>query len=179
MSELQIRPTVATDLTRLMGMDHSVSSEAVWQLEVRRETGQVAATFREVRLPRAIQVAYPHNHFALADDWVNRSMMYTALKDTDPMGYISLLERGSASTVWVLDLVIDVAHRRRGVAVALLASAQAWAESRAHRRLILEVQSKNVPAIRLAQKSGFEFCGYNDQYYLNKDVALYFAKILK
>lgn len=179
MSELQIRPTVATDLTRLMGMDHSVSSEAVWQLEVRRETGQVAATFREVRLPRAIQVPYPHNHFALADDWVNRSMMYTALKDTDPMGYISLLERGSASTVWVLDLAIDVAHRRRGVAVALLASAQAWAESRAHRRLILEVQSKNVPAIRLAQKSGFEFCGYNDQYYLNKDVALYFAKVLK
>ncbi|GAB4573282.1 MAG: hypothetical protein Fur0017_26790 [Anaerolineales bacterium] len=179
MSELQIRPTVATDLTRLMGMDHSVSSEAVWQLEVRRETGQVATTFREVRLPRAIRVAYPHNHFALADDWVNRSMMYTALKDADPMGYISLLERGSASTVWVLDLVVDVAQRRRGVAIALLASAQAWAETRAHSRLILEVQSKNIPAIRLAQKSGFEFCGYNDQYYLNKDVALYFAKVLK
>lgn len=179
MSELQIRPTIANDLTRLMGIDHSVSSEAVWQLEIRRETGQVAATFREVRLPRAIQVAYPHNHFALADDWVNRSMMYTAVGGGDPLGYVSLLERGTASTVWILDLVVDAAQRRRGVASALLASAQAWAELRAHRRLILELQSKNIPAIRLAQKSGFEFCGYNDQYYLNKDVALYFAKILK
>ncbi|MBI2333834.1 MAG: GNAT family N-acetyltransferase [Chloroflexi bacterium] len=179
MSEIQIRPTVATDLTRLMGIDHSVTSEAVWQLEVRRNTGQVASTFREVRLPRAIQVPYPHNHFALADDWINRSMMYTAMMGAEPVGYISLLERGMASTVWVLDLVIDVAHRRRGVAVALLAAGQAWAESRSHRRLILEAQSKNVPAIRLAQKSGFEFCGYNDQYYLNKDVALFFAKVLK
>lgn len=179
MSELQIRPTVATDLTRLMGIDHSMTSEAVWQLEIRRNTGQVAATFREVRLPRSIQVPYPHNHFALADDWVTRSMMYTAFKNGEPVGYISLLERGTASTVWVLDLVIDVAHRRSGVAMALLESVQAWAESRAHRRLILEVQSKNVPAIRLAQKSGFEFCGYNDQYYLNKDVALFFAKVLK
>ena len=179
MSELQIRPTVATDLTRLMGIDHSMISDAVWQLEVRRNTGQVAVTFREVRLPREIQVPYPHNHFALADDWVNRSMMYTAIMSGEPVGYISLLERGTASTVWVLDLAIDVKYRRRGVAVALLASAQAWAESRAHRRLILEVQSKNVPAIRLAQKSGFEFSGYNDQYYLNKDVALYFAKVLK
>lgn len=179
MSEIKIRPTVANDLTRLMGIDHSITSESVWQLEFRRDTGQVTTTFREVRLPRAIQVAYPHNHFALADDWVKRSMMYTAVVNTDPVGYISLLERGTASTVWVMDLVVDMANRRHGVASALLAAGQAWAESRAHRRLILEVQSKNLPAIRLAQKSGFEFCGYNDQYYLNKDVALFFAKVLK
>ncbi|GJQ36234.1 MAG: GNAT family N-acetyltransferase [Anaerolineales bacterium] len=179
MSEIQIRPTVATDLARLMGIEHSVTSEAVWQLEVRRETGQVAATFREVRLPRAIQVPYPHNHFSLADDWIKRSMMFTAVMGANQAGYISLLERGTGSTVWIFDLVTDAAHRRRGVASALLAAGQAWAESRSHRRLILEVQSKNVPAIRLAQKYGFEFCGYNDHYYINKDVALFFAKILK
>jgi ribosomal protein S18 acetylase RimI-like enzyme len=179
MSDIQVRPTVATDLPRLMGLDHSITSEAVWQLEVRRETGQVAATFREVRLPRAIQVPYPHNHFSLADDWVRRSMMFTASFGADAVGYVSLLERGTSSTVWVFDLVTDAAHRRRGVASALLAAAQAWAESRLHRRLILETQSKNVPAIRLAQKSGFDFCGYNDHYYINRDVALFFAKILK
>ena len=179
MSEIQIRPTVATDLSRLMGMDHSITSEAVWQLEFRRDNGQVSTTFREVRLPRAIQVAYPHNHFSLADDWIKRSMMYTAVVGAEPVGYVSLLERGSASTVWIMDLVVEVSKRRHGVASALLVAGQAWAESRAHRRLIFEVQSKNVPGIRLAQKSGFEFCGYNDHYYLNKDVALYFAKILK
>ena len=179
MSEIQIRPTIATDLTRLMGIDHSVKSEAVWQLEVRRETGQVSAAFREVRLPRSIEVSYPHNHFSLADDWIKRSMMFTALVATEPAGYISLLERGTSSTVWIFDLVTDPAQRRRGVASALLAAGQAWAESRTHRRLILEVQSKNIPAIRLAQKSSFEFCGYNDHYYLNKDVALFFANILK
>lgn len=179
MSDIQVRPTVATDLTRLVGLDHTITSEAVWQLEFRRESGQVATTFREVRLPRAIQVQYPHNQFALPDDWSRRSMMYTALDGTNPVGYISLLERGTASAVWVFDLVVDVSKRYSGVATALLAAGQAWAESRTHRRLILEVQSKNLPAIRLAQKLGFEFCGYNDQYYLNKDVALFFAKILK
>ncbi len=179
MSELQIRPTIATDLARLMGLDHSIVSESVWQLEFRRDSGQVSTTFREVRLPRAIQVQYPHNHFALADDWVRRSMMYTAVQNNDPVGYISLLERGTASTVWVTDLVTDPASRRRGVATALLAAGQAWAESRSHRRFIVEMQSKNVPAIHFVQKNGFEFCGYNDHYYINKDVALFFAKILK
>ena len=179
MLEIDIRPTVANDLSRLMGFDHSVTSESVWQLELRREPGQVNASFREVRLPRSISIEYPHNPFALADDWVRKSMMYTGLVGQDPVGYISMLERGAASVVWVTDLVVNMAYRRQGVANALLAAAQDWATNRSHRRLILEMQSKNLPAIRLAQKFGYEFCGYNDQYYINQDVALFFAKALK
>ncbi len=179
MSDIQLRPTVATDLSRLMGFDHSIKSDSVWQLELRRENGQVTSTFREVRLPRTIAVAYPHNPFALADDWVRKSMMYTAFIGQDPVGYICLLERGTASVVWVTDLVVNAASRRQGVGAALLAAGQEWAASRSHRRLILEMQAKNLPAIRLAQKLGYEFCGYNDQHYINQDVAVFFAKILK
>ena len=179
MSEIQLRPTIATDLSRLMSFDHSITSESVWQLELRRDTGQVAATFREVRLPRSVSITYPHNPFALADDWVRRSMMYTAFIGQDPAGYISLLERGMDSVVWVTDLVVNLANRRQGVASALLVAAQDWAAGRSHRRLILEMQSKNLPGIRLAQKFGYEFCGYNDHYYLNQDVAVFFAKALK
>lgn len=179
MSDIQLRPTIANDLSRLMAFDHSTKSESVWQLELRRDAGQVVASFREVRLPRSIHVEYPHDPFALADDWVRKSMMYTASISKDPVGYISLLERGSASVVWVTDLVVDAAHRRMGVGSALLAAAQDWTESRAHRRIIFETQSKNLSAIRLAQKFGYEFCGYNDHYYLNQDVALFFCKTFK
>ena len=44
---------------RLMVLDHSSLSDYVWQLELRREAGQVSANFREVRLPRSIEVKYP------------------------------------------------------------------------------------------------------------------------
>ncbi len=179
MPEIQTRPTIASDLSRLMGFDHSITSESVWQLELRRDVGQSTAMFREVRLPRSIQVAYPRNPFALADDWATRSMMYTALIDQDIVGYISLLERGMDSSVSVTDLVVNAATRRQGVGSALLASAQDWAAGRSLRRIILEMQSKNLPAIRLAQKFGCDFCGYNDHYYLTQDVALFFAKALK
>lgn len=179
MSDIKLRPTVASDLSRLMAFDHSVVSDAVWQLELRRASGQVSAVFREVRLPRSITVPYPHTQYALGDDWVRRSMMYTALIGSDAVGYISLLERGTASIVWVTDLVVDALHRRKGIGSALLTAGQQWASSRGHRRLILEMQSKNMPAIRLAQKFGYEFCGYNDQHYMNQDVALFFGKVLK
>jgi ribosomal protein S18 acetylase RimI-like enzyme len=105
--------------------------------------------------------------------------MYTALSDQDIVGYISLLERGMDSSVSVTDLVVNAATRRQGVGSALLASAHDWAAGRSLRRIILETQSKNLPAIRLAQKFGYDFCGYNDHYYLTQDVALFFARALK
>lgn len=179
MSDIQLRPTVATDLSRLMAFDHTTQSETVWQLELRRDTGQIIASFREVRLPRSISVSYPHDQYSLADDWIRKSMMYTAYIGPDPVGYICLLERGTASVVWITDLVVHEERRRQGVASKLMTAAQDWVASRNHRRLILELQSKNIAAIRLAQKFGFDFCGYNDQYYLSQDVALYFAKLIK
>jgi len=174
--EIEIRPTQATDLPRLMGIDHSMESDSVWQLELRRDAGQIFATFREVRLPRPTLLAYPHSPFSLADEWVRRSMMYTGLSDGVPGGYLSIVARGPASVAWVTDLVVEPSIRRKGVAAALVSAAQHWASENSHPRLMLEMQSKNVPAIRMAQKLGFEFCGYNDHYYLTQDVALFFAK---
>ncbi len=179
MPEFQIRPTLATDLPRLMGMNHSISSEFVWQLELRREAGQILARFREIKLPRPTNLAYPHDPYSLADEWVRKAMMFTALAGELPVGYISLLEHGAASIAWISDLVVETGTRRQGVASLLLAASQDWALSRSHKRLMLEMQSKNIPAIRLAQKFGFEFCGYNDHYYPTQDVALFFSRSLK
>ena len=175
MPAIQIRPAVATDMPKLMGLDHSSSSEYVWQLELRRDAGQTVATFRDVKLPRPIPLTYPHDPYALGDEWIDMAMVFVALAGPDPVGYACLAERYSAAA-WVTDLVVAPNWRRRGVASALIDSGKEWAGERRLRRLFLEMQSKNQGAIRLAQKHGFEFCGYNDHYYTTQDVALFFAR---
>jgi len=175
---IQIRPAVATDLPRLMGLDHSSSSDYVWQLDLRKENGQVTASFREVRLPRPINVTYPHDPFALVDEWTQRSAIFVALIQDLPLGYVCVLEHSHATTAWITDIVVDAESRRRGVGSALLNAAQDWATSRSARDIFLEMPSKNHPAIRLALKFGFEFCGYNDHYYVTQDVALFFGRSL-
>ena len=178
MTDIQVRPTIAGDLPRLMGMDHSISSDCVWQLELRKDGSQIIATFREVRLPRSIQLSYPYNPFSLGDDWMRKSVMFTAVADNAPVGYVVLIER-STSLVSITDLVVSPEARRRGAGGALARAAEEWSLKRGHRKLFLETQSRNYPAICFAQKHGYEFCGYNDHYYLSQDIALFFARALK
>ena len=178
-SSFDIRPAIANDLQRLMAIDHACLSDYVWQLELRRDNAQVTANFREVRLPRSVLVTYPRNPLALADDWQRRDALLVAVAEETPVGYICASEEHTASIAWVTDLVVTQERRRQGAASALLTAAQNWALERGVKRLVLEMQSKNQPCIRLAQKFGYEFCGYNDQYYPTQDVALFFGRALK
>jgi ribosomal protein S18 acetylase RimI-like enzyme len=176
--EIQIRPAVATDISRMMGFDHTVTSDHVWQLDLRKESGQVQANFRDVRLPRSITVTYPRDPFALADDWSNRSAVLVASAEDLVIGYVCILEQNHATTAWVTDLVVNPDSRRQGVGSGLVQAAQDWAVSQGDRDIFLEMSSKNKPAINLAIKLGFEFCGYNDHYYVTQDVALFFGRSL-
>jgi GNAT superfamily N-acetyltransferase len=178
-TSFDIRPANANDIPRLMALDHSCLSDYVWQLELRREAGQVTANFREVRLPRSVEVKYPRDPHALADEWSRRDVVLAAIYKSIPVGYICATVGSASAMAWVTDLVVAPDQRRKGAASALLTAIQTWALERGVRRLVLEMQSKNQAYIRLAQKFGYEFCGYNDQYYPTQDVALFFGRAVK
>jgi ribosomal protein S18 acetylase RimI-like enzyme len=162
-----------------MAMDHSCFSDYVWQLELRRDPGQVTSSFREVRLPRSVTVTYPRDPMSLVEQWTRRDGLLVAAEEGTPVGYIAVVEDSASRSARVTDLVVSSDRRRRGIGSALLSAVQSWALERGIQRLILEVQSKSQPYIRLAQKFGYEFCGYNDQYYPTQDVALFFGRAIK
>ena len=178
MLDIIIRPAVATDLNLMISIEHNSTSDYVWQLDLRKENGQVFAGFREVRLPRPISVTYPRDPLSLADEWVQGSATLVALAGDALVGYTCILEHSHRTTAWITDLVVTAENRRQGVGSALLNAAQDWALSRSDRNIFIEMPSKSYPAIRLALKLGFEFCGYNDHYYVTQDVALFFGKSL-
>src|SRR4030042_6266530 len=90
----QVRQVVSADLPQLMGLDHSSSTDHVWQLEMRRDPRGpgVSVIFREVRLPRPVSLAYPNDPFALADVWKHKAVMYAAISASDATGYIALTQ---------------------------------------------------------------------------------------
>lgn len=179
MAEIQIRTAVATDLPRLMEIDHSCRSDYVWQLYLQKGGEQIIATIRAVRLPRSIRVTYPRDVSALADEWSHNAMMFVAVAGNKQVGYIRIFEQTTAGAAWITDLAVSSEVRRRGTASALIQVAQEWSGTRGLRQIYLEMPSKNHVAIQLSQKMGFEFCGYNDHYYATQDVALFFGRTLK
>ena len=69
--------------------------------------------------------------------------------------------------------------RREGIGTALILAAQDWGIEHGARRIMLEIHSKNHPAIQMARKLNYEFCGYNDNYFPNQDIALFFSRSLR
>jgi GNAT superfamily N-acetyltransferase len=180
MPEIQIRPAIAADIPLLIKLDHHNTSDHAWQIEFHpeRDQGQIMVHFRQVRLPRPARVEYPRSPHSLAEDWDERSGVLVALLNERPIGYASLMLGRVPFTTWVSDLVVAQSYRRQGIGSALILAASEWAQHMESRNLVLEMQPRNYPAIRLAYKMGFEFCGYNDFYYANHEIGIFFGKPL-
>jgi ribosomal protein S18 acetylase RimI-like enzyme len=178
MPEVQIRPAGTTDLTALMAIDHSCQTDYVWQMDIQHEEGQFGAIFREIRLPRTVSVLYPRQVSGLSESWNRRAGILVAALGKQVVGYVRINDLILPHTAWLTDLVVSPRFRRQGIACTLVLAVQSWALDRKDRRVLLEMPSKNNPAIRLAQKLGYEFCGYNDQYYETQDIALFFGRFI-
>ena len=175
MPEVQIRPAVATDIPILMAIDHSCQTDYVWQMDILHENGQAGAVFREIRIPRTVTVPYPRQVSTLFETWNRRSGLLTSMIGDEVIGYIRMNDLVHPHTAWLSDMVVSPRYRRQGVGTALVLAAQSWAVERKNKRVLLEMSSKNHPAISMAKKMGYEFCGYNDRYYETKDIALFFG----
>lgn len=174
---IDIRNTVSTDLARLAALDHSVNTDYVWQLALEHSNVQINVSLREVRLPRTIRIDHPRPASDLADTWHLRPML-SAMNGMEAIAYIRFTDKIVTHAVWITDLVVGKSFRGQGIGQRLMKAAEDWGSTHNLRKSIIEIQSKNAPAIRMARKLGYEFSGYNDQYYASRDVALFFARAI-
>ncbi len=180
MPEVAIRPALKSDMTYLVQIDHAYQSLYVWQMDRATEEGQITIHFRQTRLPRPLSADQSGKHPMLVEEnWSRYQVVLVAVLDEVPVGYIGLSDHVSPQTVWVTDLAVRSDLRRQGIGTALLLAAQEWGGENGMRRLVFEVPAKNHPAIQLARRLNYEFCGYNDHYSANQDIILFFSRPLK
>jgi GNAT superfamily N-acetyltransferase len=174
-----IRPLNITDMPMLVDLDHGYNTDYVWQMDVESPEREMRIAFREIRLPRSMYVNYPRNNDHLADDWQKQGLVLVAEdEDETPVGYMCLNLAAQQAQTTISDIVVNRIFRQKGIGAQLVRAAQQWARQQGCSQVMMEMQSKNHPAISLALSQGFDFCGYNDRYFPNGDIALFFMKKL-
>lgn len=140
------------------------------------ENGVLTTKFREVPLPRPMRLTYPNPVKMIRQNLDENDLNLVAEENKRIVGFLSLVKANGIPSAKVTDLVVDENFRRRGIASSLLISAVDWLINRKVNRITLEMMLKNYPAITLAQKLGFEFCGFNDVYFQNGQTAIFYHR---
>jgi ribosomal protein S18 acetylase RimI-like enzyme len=179
MPEIEIRPATDEDYENLVSFEHGYYTDYVWQmgLEANPESAQVE--FRRIRLPRRVFVSYPRERHAVLSDVDQAEALLLAISAGRPVGYIKILAQNDRKIARISDLVISGPMRRQGIASGLLLASLDLSAHRHFRTVILEIQSKNDPAIQMAQKLGFNFCGFKDHYFPNGELALFYSRFAR
>lgn len=174
-----VRLAELADLNVCCELDGSYTTNYVWQMQAHENGRSIEVRFDTVRLPRPMKVAYPRCADELLPNWrQGECFLVAADASGQPIGFLDMTAQAWHGVGWIRNLIIHKNNRRQGVANALLRAARYWALDNELSKLMLETQTKNYPAICFAQKNRFVFCGYNDRYYSNGDIALFFSSSL-
>ena len=179
MPEIEIRTAISEDTEALSSFEHGYYSEFVWQmgLDVSQDTAQ--ADFRRIRLPRRIFITYPRSREEIFSEISKNEEMLIAVLQGNPVGYIKILKDRNSKVARVLDLVVSSPIQRQGIGSALVLAMMDYLRQQGYHTLMLQMQSKNDPAIRMAEKLGFGFCGFQDHFFPNNELAIFFSRIIR
>lgn len=182
-TSLTIRDALPTDVEACLALDHIYSTTYVWQMNTFNDDGVWQIVFRPGRLPRAIDVQRPTYPARLQANLAVEHCYLVAEAIGDEgaaiAGYLTMRVDDVYGNAHIYDLVVDRSLRQNKIGTRLLRVARQWAQEHGAQRLLVEIRTKNYPAIQFFQKQGLSFCGFNDQYLPAQDIAVFFGQTLR
>jgi ribosomal protein S18 acetylase RimI-like enzyme len=175
-----IRDALVADLEACLTLDHSYETDYVWQMTVSPGVEIRQIIFRKERLPRTNKIDYPSDELRLRLALPPEICYLVAAGKDEPtmLGYLTLRLQVVHRIALIQDIVVSQQFRRHRIGSRLLAVARRWAKEHKAQQLLVETQTKNYPAIEFLQSQGLRFCGFNDQYFRNRDIAVFFGQSL-
>lgn len=175
-----IRDGLESDLAACLNLNANYETEYVWQMSIREDSAFRNVVFKTERLPRTMRVKYAMSERDLRFALPPEQCFLVAVGKTQPetYGYLAMQTDLLHRTGLVFDLVVSEPYRRLHIGTRLLNVARRWASEHGLRRLTLVTQTKNYPAILFCQQMGLSFCGFNDQYFDNQDIAVFFSQTI-
>lgn len=190
-STFLIRDGVEADLAACLALDHRYETDTVWQTSIQQELNGWQILFKKERLPRTLESEHPSSEHRLrATLPADQCFLVASERTSEPtedgeavnshlLAYLSMRREPSRQVGWIQDFVVDAPVRRAKIATRLFKVARAWALEHDLTRLMVETQTRNAPAVQFCTALGFSFCGYNDRYFDQQDIAIFLGQNLR
>jgi ribosomal protein S18 acetylase RimI-like enzyme len=175
---MHIRSANLSDTERCQELDAAYMTDCVWRMEEQANEEMACVTFHRVHMPRQMLVPYPRRLDTLREDWQRHECFLVAEDLGQIVGFLDMLAHRWRWRAQIEHLVVDRAHRGRGVGSRLLLAAKRWARGSQMQAINAVLQSKNDPAISLFRRHGYQFHGFLDDYYDNGDIGIAFTLYL-
>src|SRR5258706_809570 len=154
MASIQVRSATQDELPQLAAFDAGYSTDYVWQMDLRDESsaGQIAVTFRPVRLPRPMRVTLAREPERLLGTWSHQACFLVAEQDGQARGYLNLVLAPAPETAWVSDLVVERRFRRGGVGLGVFTPARQRAGGIRPKRRVSGEEAQSIQCTQVRQQ---------------------------
>lgn len=156
------------DFPAIAKLDSSFSNE--WLLQLRRFGDPIAQTI-ELRWhkvqPAGSTRDFPVDVALLGDKLAAADRLVVAAARGRIAGYLALKKNWN-NTAEIGAIIVDAAHRGRGLGRCFVREAEGFARRQRLRAIQWEAQTDNRTALEFAVSQGFRIAGFNDALYRNR-----------
>lgn len=177
-----VRDGIEDDIPACLALDSRYETHQVLQvyLHGQESTGWEVSLQRE-RLPRPVELSNSFQRIQLRSALDQKHCLLVAEQHSDEqiMGGLVMTPNEMHGFAQIQNIVVSASARRKKAGSRLLIASGIWAREHGLTRLMAELQTKNTPAIAFLESLGFSFCGFNDRYFSDENIALFFSLPLK
>ena len=179
MAEIEIGAATLDEMTQIAQMDLRFESDYVWKTQMLEGLDSFESSFQRIRLPQTIRVSFQAYSMANLETLIRQREILSVRYEDNVIGYVRLEQDETVNRIILKSGGVMPEYRNKGVGTVLLDRICEIARHNRIRSLVCMVQAKNDPTIHFLLARGFVFCGYQEFFFRNMEIGMFFSKSIR
>ncbi len=176
MNPIEFSLATMADYPLLKRINLDFDSNYVWQSQMNDDVNEYSITLKNVKLPKTIHVPFQANDENNLEMTIKLNEIILIRTDRQEIGFIRIEQDELAHRIILRNGGLKPEYRRQGIGTIMLGQIEEIARQNNITQILCIIQAKNDSAIRFLTAKGFRLSGFEEFYFPNMEIALFFSK---